>query len=255
MNLLFNGTLASSYKSPSQKIRVLTENWASNNVYCPSCGSPITKYQNNQPVADFHCITCPEQYELKSKKDNIGLKILNGAYNTMLERLRSSHNPNFFFLSYGLGALEVSNFMVIPKHFFIPEIIEKRKPLAPNARRAGWVGCNILLQKIPQTGKIFLIKDKKIRPRKTVLETWQKTLFLREETQLSSKGWILDIMNCIDALGKKKFSLDEVYSFEKNLKLKHPDNKHIKDKIRQQLQFLRDKGYLEFLGKGKYKVT
>ncbi|MFH0838785.1 MAG: DpnI domain-containing protein [Candidatus Omnitrophota bacterium] len=254
MNLSFNKTLINSYKSPSQKIRVLTENWANNNIYCPSCGSPISKYQNNQPVADFHCTICPEQYELKSKKDNIGPKILDGAYKTMLERLRSSHNPNFFFLSYGLGALEVSNFLVIPKHFFIPEIIEKRKPLAPDARRAGWVGCNILLQKIPQTGKIFLIKDKKIRSKKVVLETWRKTLFLREETKLSAKGWILDIMNCVDILGKKLFSIDEIYSFEKNLQLKHPDNKHIKDKIRQQLQFLRDKDYLEFLGKGKYKV-
>ena len=65
---------------------------------------------------------------------------------------------------------------------------------------------------------------------------------------------ILDIMNCIDALGKKVFSLDEIYSFERDLKLKHPDNRHIKDKIRQQLQLLRDKGYLEFLEKGKYKV-
>ncbi|MBU4311680.1 MAG: restriction endonuclease [Candidatus Omnitrophica bacterium] len=254
MNLSFNKRLAYIYKSPSQKIRVLTEDWANNNIYCPSCGSPINKYQNNQPVADFHCITCREQYELKSKKDNIGLKILDGAYKTMLERLRSRHNPNFFFLSYGLGALEVSNFLVIPKHFFVPEIIEKRKPLAPHARRAGWIGCNILLQKIPQTGKIFLVRDKKVRPKKAVLETWRKTLFLREETQLNAKGWILDIMNCIDDLRKKLFSLDEVYSFEKDLRLKHPGNKHIKDKIRQQLQFLRDKGYLEFLGKGRYGV-
>ena len=255
MNLSFNRILASPYESPSQKIRVLTEDWTNNNIYCPSCGSPINKYQNNQPVADFHCTTCPEQYELKSKKDAIGLKILDGAYKTMLERLRSSRNPNFFFLSYGLGASEVSNFLVIPKHFFIPEIIERRKPLAPDARRAGWVGCNILLQKIPQTGKIFLIKDKKVRPKKAVLEVWRKTLFLREEKQVKTKGWILDIMNCIDSLGKKTFSLNEIYCFERDLHLKHPENNHIKDKIRQQLQFLRDKGYLEFRGKGRYRIV
>src|SRR3989338_2630083 len=210
MNLLFNRGLVASYKSPSQRIRVLTEHWASNNIYCPSCGSPITKYQNNQPVADFYCTNCPEQYELKSKSDNIGLKILDGAYKTMLERLRSSHNPNFFFLSYESGILEVLNFLVIPKHFFIPEIIEKRKPLAPGARRAGWVGCNILLQRIPQTGKIFLIKDKTIRPKKEVLETWQKTLFLREEPPLNAKGWILDIMNCTDALEKRVFIISKI---------------------------------------------
>lgn len=203
MNLLFDRELAASYKSPSQRIRVLTEHWTNNNIYCPSCGSPITKYQNNQPVADFHCAACREQYELKSKRDNIGSKVLDGAYKTMLGRLRSRDNPNFFFLSYELGKLYVLNFLVIPKHFFVPQIIEKRKPLAPDARRAGWIGCNILLQKIPRTGKIFLIRDKKIRPKKEVLKTWQKTLFLREETRLNAKGWILDIMNCIDTLGEK----------------------------------------------------
>jgi type II restriction enzyme len=63
---------------------------------------------------------------------------------------------------------------------------------------------------------------------------------------------LLDIMNCIDALGTKEFSLPELYSFEKDLAERHPNNKHIKDKIRQQLQFLRDKDYLEFVSKGIY---
>ena len=255
VNLSLNNSLADSYKSPSQKIRVLTENWANDNAYCPSCGACLEKYKNNKPVADFYCPDCAEEYELKSKKDNIGLKILDGAYDTMLKRLRSSNNPNFFFLSYGSASLKILNFIVIPKHFFIPDIIEKRKPLSPDADRADWVGCNILLQKIPQTGKIFLVKNEKIEPKKIVLENWRKTLFLREEKEMTAKGWILDVMNCIDTLNKKTFSLDEVYTFEKSLQSKHPDNKHIKDKIRQQLQFLRDKGYVEFLGKGRYKRT
>ena len=254
MNLSFNKTLVTSYKSPSQKIRVLTESWVNSNIYCPSCGSSIDKYQDNHPVADFYCSNCREQYELKSKKEDMGVKIVDGAYKTMLERLRSTSNPNFFFLSYEITSPEVLDFLVIPKHFFVPEIIERRKPLSQNARRAGWVGCNILLKNIPQAGKIFLIRDKKVEPKRTVLETWKKTLFLREEEQVKAKGWILDIMNCIDALGKKAFLLNDIYSFEKQLQLKYPNNKHIKDKIRQQLQFLRDRGYLEFSGKGKYKI-
>jgi len=62
-------------------------------------------------------------------------------------------------------------------------------------------------------------------------------------------------MSCIDKLNKKEFTLNEVYDFENILYQKHPDNKHIKDKIRQQLQFLRDKGYLEFVDRGKYRLT
>lgn len=34
-----------------------------------------------------------------------------------------------------------------------------------------------------------------------------------------------------------------------------PANRHVRDKIRQQLQVLRDLGLLEFLGAGSYKFT
>ncbi|MFH0815076.1 MAG: hypothetical protein V1902_03330 [Candidatus Falkowbacteria bacterium] len=56
-------------------------------------------------------------------------------------------------------------------------------------------------------------------------------------------------------LHKKTFTLDEIYNFENILGKKHPCNKHIKDKIRQQLQFLRDKGYLDFVSYGHYRLT
>jgi len=61
-------------------------------------------------------------------------------------------------------------------------------------------------------------------------------------------------MNCVEKLENKEFSLEEIYTFENFLSKKHPENKHIKDKIRQQLQILRDKGYLEFINRGFYKI-
>jgi len=61
-------------------------------------------------------------------------------------------------------------------------------------------------------------------------------------------------MNIIDSFESKEFSLSDMYAFENDLKLLHPENNNIKPKIRQQLQFLRDKGYLEFLEKGRYRV-
>lgn len=45
------------------------------------------------------------------------------------------------------------------------------------------------------------------------------------------------------------------YAFESWLALRHPKNHNIKPKIRQQLQFLRDKGFVEFLGDGRYKKS
>ena len=255
MNLFFDVRLAKGYTSQSQKMRILTESWVNQQVYCPNCGrSRISRYGNNKPVADFFCEDCKEDFELKSKKDSLGTKMVDGAYGTMIERLQSANNPNFFFLNYTLKSFSVFNFLVIPKHFFVPEIIEKRKPLSDTARRAGWIGCNVLLSGIPQSGKIFFVKNGSIQERERVIASWQKTLFLRDEREISSKGWLLDVMNCVEQFSKREFSLEEIYAFEPLLNKKHPNNSHIKDKIRQQLQVLRDRGYVEFLNRGVYRL-
>lgn len=255
MQIRLDIKIAERYHNASQKIRVSTEAWVDNEAFCPNCGSGLDQFPKGRPVADFFCSKCYEEYELKSKKNSIGKKIVDGAYRTMLERLKSDDNPNFFLLNYDLRSFEIQNFFVVPKYFFVPEIIEQRKPLSEIARRAGWVGCNILLKDIPSTGKIFYIKNSKVELKDQILENWRKTLFLREEKEVAAKGWILDIMNCIDKIGKGEFSLNEVYAFEKLLGQKHPNNRHIKDKIRQQLQFLRDKGYLDFVSRGKYRLN
>jgi type II restriction enzyme len=121
-----HSSLSDNYSSNSQKIRVLTENWVCEYMYCPNCGNGLHGYENNRPVADFYCSKCNEDYELKSKKNSMGKKIVDGAYATMISRLNSNQNPNFFFLNYDVKNLQVNNFIVIPKHYFTPEIIEKR---------------------------------------------------------------------------------------------------------------------------------
>jgi type II restriction enzyme len=256
MRLILDEQLAQKYKSPSQKARVLTEHWVGEAVFCPNCGHlDVSKYTNNKPVADFYCQNCKEDYELKSKKNSFGPKIVDGAYRTMLERLTGSNNPNLFLLNYDISTLEITNFFVIPKHFFVPGIIEERRPLAPTARRAGWIGCNILLCDILQAGKIFFVRNQKVEPKEKVLTEWKKTLFLRGEKEVLVRGWLLDVMRCIEKLGKREFKLEDMYVFEDELGYLHPANRHIKEKIRQQLQVLRDKGYLDFVSRGYYRLS
>lgn len=254
MDLSFNTNLTNNYTSNSQIARVLTENWVKNNSYCPNCGEiSLNEYENNKPVADFYCNSCSEQFELKSKKGiKVGNKIVDGAYETMIKRINSIENPNFFFLTYDKTSWRVNNFLIIPKHYFISDIIEKRKPLADNARRAGWVGCNIDLTKIPENGRIFLVKNSEIISKDKVQSKWKGTEFLKAKKG-NSKGWILDVMNCVDAIKNDSFTLNDIYKFENQLKLKYPENNFIKDKIRQQLQLLRDKGLIEFKSRGIYK--
>ena len=56
--------VAENYKSNSQKIRVITEQWVSNNLFCPYCGKEkIAHFENNRPVADFYCLDWGEENE------------------------------------------------------------------------------------------------------------------------------------------------------------------------------------------------
>jgi type II restriction enzyme len=45
-----------------------------------------------------------------------------------------------------------------------------------------------------------------------------------------------------------------MYGFEARLAALYPGNINVRPKIRQQLQALRDRGWLEFLGRGRYRV-
>lgn len=253
MKLGFEET-QSHYTSGTQSARNWTEAWVKAWAYCPHCGNgSVTPFPNNTPLSDFFCGACSEEFELKSKKGKFGGTIANGAYKTKCERLAASNNPNLLLMNYDLKTLSVVNLFIIPKHFFVREIIQERKPLAPTARRAGWIGSNILIGKVPDSGRIHIVKDGIIRPKDLVLEEWHKTLFLRQ-TPLEARGWLLEVMNCIEALGRSEFSLSDVYSFEEYLGRRYPDNQNVRPKIRQQLQYLRDRGFIEFVAKGRYRL-
>ena len=254
MTFDFNLSLAEKYHRNSQKSRVLTEDWVQRNLYCPICGkSKIERYENNHPTGDFYCSDCNSDFELKSKESNsnrISTTINDGAYDTMISRITSSRNPNFFFMMY--RDYKVSNFILIPNHFFTPNIIIKRKPLAPTARRAGWIGCNIDISSIPDSGKIFIVRDNIEINHEEVIKKYAKAKSLKT-SNLESRGWLLDTLACVERIPETVFTLNQIYAFESELKIKHPENNFIKDKLRQQLQNLRDKGFIEFLGNGHYR--
>ncbi len=219
-------------------------------AYRPNCGAEkVNPFPNNSPVADFHCTACKEEYELKSQRSQFGAKVLDGAFKAKCERLAANNNPNLLLMNYNLKQLSVTNLFVVPKHFFVREIIEERKPLPSTARRAGWIGSRILLGQIPEAGKIFIVRDGQIEPKHVVLSKWSKTLFLRDEG-LEARGWLIEAMKCVDLIGKREFSIEDIYAYENRLSRLYPDNQNVKPKIRQQLQFLRDEGYLDFVSRG-----
>lgn len=255
MDIFFDQSLIGDYHSKPQIIRVLTETWVQNNIYCPRCGyNKILHFPNNSAVADFYCPMCKNEYELKSKSGAIGHKIADGAYDSFIQRITSDNNPDFFILSYDTHKLCVDDLWVVPKHFFVPSIVEKRKPLADTARRAGWTGCNILFDEIPVQGRISIIQNRVMHDKASVIAQVQQSAFLSAHS-LDSRGWLLDVLGCINEIPSQVFSLSDVYAFEGYLSKKHPQNHNIRPKIRQQLQILRDHGFLEFVERGLYRKT
>lgn len=253
METKMDTTSFEGYKSASQKIRKITEYWMSQNMYCPFCGCPkIEKFENNRPAADFFCPHCHEEYELKSKAGTMGSQVMDGAYQTLISRISSYNNPNFFFLGYEQKTWIVRALTMVPKYFFLPDIIIKRKPLADTARRHGWTGCNILYSAIPERGKICIIKDGHIVQPKEVIKQVKEIRFI-SRYGLKQRGWVLETLKCIDQIPRQEFTLEEIYQFIPELEKKYPDNHHIRAKLRQQLQILRDKGIIQFQGDGHYR--
>jgi type II restriction enzyme len=241
-----------TYQSPSQTARVLTESWVEQQAFCANCGNDrLTRFSNNLPVADFFCGSCNEQFELKSTKGTFGARVADGAYNTKIARLSSNTNPNLLLLSH--KQLMVTNLILIPKHFFVPSIIEKRRPLGDSARRAGWVGSNIILTGIPESGRIYIVRSGQPQPRALVRRLWERTSFLAQEP-VAARGWLVEVMQSVDALRKPEFQIDDIYADELRLQSIYPANRHVREKIRQQLQVLRDRGYLEFVSRGRYRI-
>jgi type II restriction enzyme len=125
-----------------------------------------------------------------------------------------------------------------------------RKPLGPNAKRAGWQGCTISLERIPELGRIQVIEQGHIRDKSAVLEQWSKSEFLLK-AKPEMRGWLADVLRCVERCFTN-FTLANIYAFEVELAAKHPENHNVRAKIRQQLQVLRDLGFIEFLGSGEY---
>ena len=71
--------------------------------------------------------------------------------------------------------------------------------------------------------------------------------------------WTDDVHSRVHVLaeesGSEEFTLTDFNSrFEQELAVLHPKNLHVQPKIRQQLQVLRNRNVLEFLGQGRYRI-
>ena len=245
--------VAAGYKSASQKARVITEAWTLANMYCPACTSNnLDKTRAGTEVVDFLCSRCDSQFQLKATSKLIGRKIVDAAYDGMMRAIVENRLPHFLLLSYDNFKATVNDLLLIPGFCFSASAIEARKPLKPTARRAGWVGCNIILDLVPPEGRIKIVHSGNIVPKIAVRKDFRNVEPLADFSS-KKRGWTLDVLTVLRSLSKREFTIDEAYSFDKVLSQRHPENRHVRAKIRQQLQILRDLGYLKFVRRGQYR--
>jgi len=254
MNLSMATDLAINYKSPAQIARVVSEAWGGTNLYCPNCDtSCLSATPVNTAVYDYLCLVCRQHFQLKCMSAPIGRRIMDAAYNTMMRAINEDRVPNLFALHYERSSWTVKNLLLIPHFALSSSAIQARTALSSVARRAGWIGCFIVLENIPGDARIHLVKDGVVVPSAQVRDCYARIRPL-EKVPVKERGWMLDVLRVVQALGKREFTNGEVYRFAPELEKLHPENRHVRDKIRQQLQFLRDRGLLTQVERGVWRV-
>ncbi len=238
-------------KSASQMARVSTERWAVDNFYCAACGTGLTAYPTGTKVYDFYSAECRENFQLKSASHLFSGSILGGEYGTTMESIMADRFPSLILLHYDRERWAVDDLSLIHRAYITKSCIESRTPLSPTARRAGWQGYIIRLGQIPAQGRIEVVRRGQVREKADVLAQWRQTASLLK-SRPEQRGWLADVLRCVERCFAT-FTLANVYAFEAELAAKHPDNHNIRAKIRQQLQQLRDLGFIEFLSPGLYR--
>ncbi len=253
MQLSCDMRLADGYKSPSQRTRVLSEGWFAKNAYCLACDADeVKQVRANTRATDFICPKCSHRYELKAFKQRSPKVLNDGAYSAMMERIHGGTAPTLCLLERtedwmirGLNAVHSS--------FVLPDAIVARKALSQKAKRRDWVGCLIRLDRIDANAGVNVIDGGIIQPAEVVRRRFQRFLPLAKESA-EQRGWTLLTLRMVRGLGKTSFSLTDLYALESEFAKAYPGNRHVRDKIRQQLQILRDLGMLAFEQRGEYRL-
>jgi type II restriction enzyme len=136
----------------------------------------------------------------------------------------------------------------------------------------------------PADARIPIVTESRISPAAEVRDRFKRVKPLKE-ISVAQRGWTLDVLNIVRRISEvgtagsavrapsgrnvpaalppvtprrgvptNTFTTADAYAFTRELEKLHPDNRHVKDKIRQQLQVLRDAGLLLHLGRGEWQL-
>lgn len=250
MDLNMWSDAASSYKSATQIARVLTESWVESNLRSPCHTDSLKPFKASTRLKDFRCGTCGAEYQLKSQQTRFGKRLTGAEYKTSFAAAKQGRFPSLLLLQRD-ASWNVINLTAVHRANITPEMIEPRKPLSETARRAGWQGCHINLERIPVAGQIAMIVDRRPNDPQAIVKAWSR---IGRISSVPTRGrtWTLDVLRFVELL-PENFALSDAYTFERELASLHPENRIVRPKIRQQLQVLRDQNLIEFVSPGQYR--
>lgn len=196
LNLRMDASCGRGLKSQCQVARRVTEEWAGANLFCAACNSDrLRSLPHNSRAIDFACPTCSAPFQLKAGRIWNQRKVPDAGYNAMMRALASDSVPNLLVMQY-TSDWHVHNLLIVPSFFFTSAAIEKRKPLAITARRAGWIGCNILLREIADIGKIKVVDDGEPADAMDVRRQYA-TVRPLADLDVRVRGWTLDVLRLV----------------------------------------------------------
>jgi type II restriction enzyme len=106
----------------------------------------LEKLPDNTPVADFECYFCKSRYQLKGKNGRLGKKIPGAAYQPTIDAIRAGAMPEYVLVEFDIRFATVVFVDALLGRLITEDRIEARKRLSVTARRAGWQGCNIVIE-------------------------------------------------------------------------------------------------------------
>jgi type II restriction enzyme len=136
----------SEWKSNSRIYGEVIEMWVENNVPC-KCGGKFINQPANQKSIDCICDKCLKNIQIKSSSKpfkvnkNEKLRILGAEYMTTLKSINKDDDWDLMLVHYNKELNKVEDLKIIESQFISAKNVIPRKPLGPNARRAGWQGC------------------------------------------------------------------------------------------------------------------
>tara|TARA_R110000824_G_scaffold35790_3_gene111804 strand:- start:5765 stop:6256 length:492 start_codon:yes stop_codon:yes gene_type:complete len=138
----------SHWKKQSKIYGEACEFWISDNYSCPVCEhGALLKLKANMKSIDHECLKCGELFQVKASKNSFlkrdgSIGFLGAEYKTTVGSINNENKWNLILVEYDKNNSEINRVGVILKNDIAKENVIPRNPLGPNARRAGWQGCN-----------------------------------------------------------------------------------------------------------------